>query len=654
MKHSILKLTAFLFFLLFITNGCTKEEPTPDPVAKIVSTGKQITSFKIVAPAATGIIDTTNKLITVTVPNGTAFTSLATEITIAAGHTISPASGVAQNFTTPVIYTVKRPDNSTTSWTVTVATAGVNVTEDITASVTWTADKTYFITGDINVENNAVLTIQPGTVINFNAGSSLVVGYGTNGTLIANGTAQLPITFTSNAAAPTAGAWEGLFFESHTLNNTSLAYCSILFAGSNSSYGALNISGCDLSVDHCNISNSASYGVWTYYTNNYGGFSAFTNNTINATAKYGMHMHAMKLGTIGTNNVFTNVPGVSVTGDFKSSTATTWRNLTVPYIIDSEVDIDGDLTIEPGTTFKFESNGWLAVGYFNSTTFTADGTSMLPITFTTNASSPVAGAWRGITFYGHTQTNSKMNYCVINYAGSVAASGSLHMVDVSSIIFTNNTISNGASYGIAVDPNAGFQAFTGNTINSCANHVIWIFTSHLPELGTPNTLVPASGKGILVTGDVKYSDDVIWKKQTADFYFSGGEIDIDGNVTIEAGTNILLVNDTFFWFGYYQNTKITAIGTALARITFTAAGSSPAPGAWRGIYFDSYTQSNTILSYCDFNYTGLNNKPAIYIEKAIVVSYTNIYNFSSAHAAELKTGILMLVQPGNNFSWVAN
>ena len=117
-------------------------------------------------------------------------------------------------------------------------------------------------------------------------------------------------------------------------------------------------------MDHCIVSNSASYGIWTYYSNNYGGFSTFTNNTINATAKYAIHIHAQKLGSIGTSNVFTNVPGVFVTGDFKSTTATTWRNLNVPYVIDSEVDIDGTLTIEPGTTFKFESNGWFAVGYY--------------------------------------------------------------------------------------------------------------------------------------------------------------------------------------------------------------------------------------------------------------------------------------------------
>jgi Right handed beta helix region len=654
MKQTFFKLSGVFFLLLFSLNGCKKDDSVPDPLKKVVSVGKQITYFKIVTPAATGIIDTVNRIISVAVPIGTNLTGLVTDISLAASHTINPASGQAQNFSTPVVYTVKRPDNTTTTWTVAVGSAGVNVDQDITSSVTWTADKTYFITGDIYIGNNSVLTIQPGTVIKFSAGASLSIGDGSNATLIANGTAANPIIFTSSALAPAAGAWKGLFFDSNTLNNSSLSYCNIQYAGSNTNYGALNIDGCDLSMSNCSISTSGSYGIWTNYSNSLGGFSTFNNNTVNTTAKYGMVINAQKLGTVGTGNSFTNCFGILIYGDFKSTSAQTWKNLNIPYIIENEVDIDGNLTIEPGTQFRFEANGWLALGYYAATTLIADGTSSLPIKFTSNASSPVAGSWSGITFYGYTQTNSKMNYCIIDYAGSNSNYGSLHMEGNASIIFTNNTIRNSSSYGIVADANAGFQTFTGNTIFSCVNHLISISTAHLPDLGTPNTFTAETGKGILVSGGIKYTSDVIWKKQTADFYISGGENDIDGNVTIEAGSNFLFVNDSYFWFGYYANTKITAVGTTSAHITFTSAGSSPAAGAWRGIIFDTYTQTNTSLSYCDFLYTGLNNKPAIYTAKPILVGYTNISNFSSTHAAEYKTGITLVLGLGNNFTWAAN
>jgi hypothetical protein len=658
MKQRLFKLTGVIFLILFVLNGCKKDEPAPITTAKVVSVGKQIAYFKIVTPATTGVIDTINKTIAIALPSGTAVTSLTTDISIAAGHAISPLSGAAQNFTNPVVYTITRPDNSTTTWTVrvTVAPTAVTVDQDITASATWTSDKTYIISGDLEIVNNSVLTIQPGTVIKFNANASLSIGYSNNATLIANGTAASPITFTSSAVAPAAGAWEGLFFYGNTLNNTSLAYCNIQYAGSSSIYGAINISGCDLAINNCNISNSGSYGIKTSYSNNKGGFVSFANNTINTTANFGIVINGQKLSTIGTGNTFTNIIGILVEGDFRSTTAQTWRNLSVPYIINGEVDIDGSLTIEAGTTFKFGANGWLAIGYYASTTFVADGvSSATPITFTSSATSPTAGAWKCIAFYELAQTNSKMNYCIIDYAGSSSTYGALDMNSTSSITFTNNIIRNSGSYGINLYWDAGFQSFTGNTINTCVNHVIVINTKHLPELGGSNTLTAAAGKGIEISGDYRYTSAVTWKKQTADFYVTGGEIVLDGNITIEAGSKFLFVNDAYFYFGYYASTRITAVGTSANKITFTSAASSPVAGGWKGLYFDdNYTQTNSSLDYCQFQYTGMSGKPAIYTGVSFPVSNTTISDFSSTHAAEYKTGITVPSGTGNNFTWFAN
>ncbi len=655
MKKTLLKLSSVVIILMIALNGCKKDDPTPDPVTPVVSEGKQLVHFKIVTPAATGVIDTVNKTIKIGVAPGTDLTNITTDISLATGHTISPASGVAQNFTNPVVYTVTRPNKATTIWTVTVASTGVAVNQDITQTATWTADKTYIISGSIEVGNNSILTIQPGTVIKFEAGASLSIGYSGNATLIADGTAEKPIIFTSSAVAPTAGAWEGLFFYDKTLTNTSLSYCSISFAGSSTNYGAVNIIGCDLAINHCNISNSGSFGISTTFANGKGGFTSFSNNTINATAKYGIVISAQKASTIGTANVFTNIIGVSLFGDFKSATAQVWRNLGVPYFVSSELDIDGSLTIEAGTTFKFDSGGWLAIGYYESTTFLAEGISTAPILFTSSAVSPTAGAWRGIAFYSLAQTNSKMNFCIVDYAGSTSTYGAIDMNGTASIIFTNNIVRNSASYGIFNDWDAGFVTFTNNTVSNCANHVIVINTKHLPDLGSSNILTASAGKGIQIAGDFKYQTPVVWKKQTADFYVTGGEVDIDGVLTIEPGCHFLFDATSFFWFGYYQSTKITAIGTSTDKIVFTSASASPVAGAWKGLYFDdAFTQTNSELSYCQIQYTGMSGKPAIYAGVSFPVSNTTISDFSSAHAAEYKTGLTVPAGTGNNFTWTAN
>ena len=621
----------------------------------VLSPGKQMIYFKFVTPAVTGIIDTTLKTITLPVAAGTVVTSLVTDISIAPGYTITPATGVAKDFTNPVTYTVSRTGQTSVVWTVSASLPVTNVTADITSSVTWTANKTYFVTGDININNNAVLTIEAGTVIKFNSGASLSVGYNTTGTVLANGTANSPIIFTSTAVSPTAGAWVGLRFYTNT-SNTSLTYCNILFAGSSSNYGAVYLYSCDIAMNNCTISNSSSYGIKTYYANSKGGFVTFSNNTISSTANYGIVIHAQKLSSIGTGNTFSNVIGTFIEGDFNNNTAQTWRKLSVPYIIDHGMDIDGNLTIEAGATFKFTANGVLYIGYNSTTTFVADGgTSGTPITFTSNATSPTAGAWRGIAFYGYAQINSKMNYCIIDYAGSNVSYGALEMSNNSSIIFTNNIIRNSGSFGINMYIDAGFQSFTNNTINTCANHLIVISTKHLPELGTGNALIAATGKGILISGGASYNTAVTWKKQTADFYVAGGALDMDGDITIEAGSKFLFINDTYFYFGYNASTKITAVGTSANKITFTSAASSPAAGSWKGLYFyQYYTQTNSALTYCAIQYTGLQSKPAIYTEVSFPINNTTIDNSSIANPAQYKTGITVPPGTGNNFSWVAN
>jgi hypothetical protein len=78
----------------------------------------------------------------------------------------------------------------------------VTVESNITDDTTWETGKCYILAGRIAVENGATLTIQEGVVVKGQAGAganatALLVARG--GTLNANGTAALPIVFTSVA-----------------------------------------------------------------------------------------------------------------------------------------------------------------------------------------------------------------------------------------------------------------------------------------------------------------------------------------------------------------------------------------------------------------------------------------------------------------------
>ena len=86
------------------------------------SSAKAITVFTISSQVGTTTIDEGAKTIAVTMPSGTVVTALVPTITIT-GASVSPLTGVAQNFTSPVTYTVTAADGLTQIYTVTVTIA---------------------------------------------------------------------------------------------------------------------------------------------------------------------------------------------------------------------------------------------------------------------------------------------------------------------------------------------------------------------------------------------------------------------------------------------------------------------------------------------------------------------------------------------------
>jgi Secretion system C-terminal sorting domain len=94
------------------------------------------------------------------------------------------------------------------------------VSGEITQNTTWTADKIYVLTGYVYVKNNATLTIQPGTLIQGDKQTHAALVIRRGGKIIADGTRQMPIVFTSNASQPAPGDWGGLVLCGYAPTNT--------------------------------------------------------------------------------------------------------------------------------------------------------------------------------------------------------------------------------------------------------------------------------------------------------------------------------------------------------------------------------------------------------------------------------------------------
>jgi hypothetical protein len=309
----------------------------------------------------------------------------------------------------------------------------------------------YVVTDDIDVgdaTNSPTLTIEAGCTIAFNADVELACGYSASGSIIAVGTATAPITFTS-ASDTTPGFWRDIVFWGNTLSTAQVSYCNVLFGGKTAdNYGAVRLEGTNIKFDHNVVRKSGSNGVWATPTSY---FTDFTNNTVTGCTKYAVHIGAAYVPTLGAGNTLTGntKDGIEVDGMTITETGT-WLNHGVPYFVTDDIDI-GDATNNPvvtiaaGTTVKLNIQTNIAVGYSSPGGLICDGTAG-QITFTSSVSSPSAGDWYGLYFWGNSMSSQcQLKNCKIEYGGKDY--GNLYISSCTPTV-TGCDIGFSSSYGI--------------------------------------------------------------------------------------------------------------------------------------------------------------------------------------------------------------
>ena len=90
---------------------------------------------------------------------------------------------------------------------------------EIIGTQTWTANKPYLIYNSMLVEENSILTINPGAILHFHKNSRLYIA----GTILANGTLESPITFQGDRLEhdydDIPGQWDGIWLMAGSKNN---------------------------------------------------------------------------------------------------------------------------------------------------------------------------------------------------------------------------------------------------------------------------------------------------------------------------------------------------------------------------------------------------------------------------------------------------
>ncbi|MCK4904676.1 hypothetical protein KAS42_00310 [bacterium] len=103
----------------------------------------------------------------------------------------------------------------------------IEIDTDITTNTIWESGNVYHVTANVNVQ--ALLVIEPGTVVQYSSSGSLFVNNG--GTLIARGTPNNLITFTSDSATPGYSDYYcAIYIEDTASVSTQITYSVIEFA----------------------------------------------------------------------------------------------------------------------------------------------------------------------------------------------------------------------------------------------------------------------------------------------------------------------------------------------------------------------------------------------------------------------------------------
>ena len=131
--------TSFTMPAFNVTVSCEWEE-VPDGGDTAVGDGPAIKTFVI--KGVSGVINESGNpgVITVLLPSGTSLKGLTPTITTTANSSISPQSGAAQDFSSPVSYTLTAANGATRTYTVTVYTEGASSggsSSDSAASSLW-------------------------------------------------------------------------------------------------------------------------------------------------------------------------------------------------------------------------------------------------------------------------------------------------------------------------------------------------------------------------------------------------------------------------------------------------------------------------------------------------------------------------------------
>ncbi|MGZ3477161.1 MAG: hypothetical protein ACXWUG_26590 [Polyangiales bacterium] len=274
----------------------------------------------------------------------------------------------------------------------------------------------------LTVKEGVTLTIEPGAKVSFEGDTYLSV----RGRLVAKGTDDDPVVFTSANDGPGAGDWQGILFDDGAMTGQVIDHAVIEYAGKSGGYahGAISVNGDvhpgRITITNSKIQHNGQAGVWNDHEK--ASFAKLEGNTFKDNGKdvggASINVYANILGSVGSNKL--GGDALRIHGDILQSQ--TWAKFDAPVMVTEAINVKGVgqaaiLKIAEGTTVKFAQDTYIWFGAGDGSGLVAKG-----VTFTSANATPAEGDWVGIGF-DDKGTSTTIEDCTFEYSGRSGSYG---------------------------------------------------------------------------------------------------------------------------------------------------------------------------------------------------------------------------------------
>ncbi|MCL2504087.1 MAG: right-handed parallel beta-helix repeat-containing protein [Coriobacteriia bacterium] len=342
---------------------------------------------------------------------------------------------------------------------------------------------------------------------------------------------------------------------------------------------------------------------------------------------------------------------------------TTWTVQNSPYVLTAMVTIPATATlaIESGVVVKASNSGTYGYGITALGTLAAEGTTDMPVYFTsvndntlggaTGSGAVAAGDWMGIRFQGSAASASSLKHAEVRYAGRPAQSpgggvgnayyqaalligGGAVPAPIESVVVTatsstgiqvldgaptlTNITQSGGSTGLSLDASAA-PVVTGSSFDKNTSRAVSMHSNSTPVL----TDVTGKGNGwnlIYLTGTRSVAPTLTLSATTLPYY---GDLVIGEGAKVAAEPGAVykaayLSGNSNYGAGITVLGKLAAEGTTDMPVIFTslyddtqkAGGPSgsglpgAAPSDWMGVRLIGSAASGSVIKHAEIRYAG--------------------------------------------------